>query len=70
MNIAQRYYHWRKTQGKYRRIDLANDLTVNLRTVERWLSGATKRPPVKRFEAAIARAERRLKTKMPRESRN
>ena len=71
MNIAQRYYAWRKgliREGRYRRVDLAHDLTVDIRTVERWLSGAGNPPPgtVKRFEAEIRKAERRLKAKMPR----
>lgn len=62
MNIAQRYYRWRKTHGTYRRIDLANDLMVDLRTVERWLSGANapQHNSARRIEVAITRVERRL----------
>ena len=68
MNIPPSDYAWRKTHGKYPQSDLADDLTVDLRTVERWLSGemTPHANTVKRIEVQIARFERKVKAKMPR----
>lgn len=76
MNIAQQYFNWRRNieAGKFRHTDLARELGVNVRTVERWLAG--ENPPrgmaataiTGRIRAIERRQSKRTgdKVKMPR----